>query len=240
MMFDGSTITGAFSSNNMIITNDSGVILYEISSNGEYFFPIGDGTYYSPVTLNFTSGSYSDAYLSASVTNDKHPNNTSTTDYLQRYWSVGQDGISGFNCDVVFTYDDTDIQGTEENIYGAYYTGSSWEMIGQVNAGANTISGTMTEFGDISGVEETIILIPQINTENIISAYSFEDKIYISSDFEISNGHINIYNLIGQKIIQRSFKNNQVNEIILNGNSNCYLINIVGDNINYSKTVFVE
>ena len=34
--------------------------------------------------------------------------------------------------------------------------------------------------------------------------------------------------------------NNQVNEINLNGKSNCYLIRIIGDNVNYSKTLFVE
>ena len=240
IMYDGSIITGAFSSNNMIIANENGVVQYEVAENGEFIFPIGDETYYSPVVLDFTSGTYSDAYVAINVTNSKHLENTSTTDFLQRYWTLTQSGISSFNCDATFTYADSDINGTEANIYGAYFNGTNWLMINQVNADENTISGAMNHFGDISGVEYEIISVNENSFNKSIVSFSYKDKVYISSDIQIIEGQINIYNLLGQKIISKKFINNQVNEINLNGKSNCYLIRLVGENVNYSKTLFVE
>ena len=240
IMLDGSSINGTFSSNNMIIANGNGVVQYKITENGEFIFPVGDETYYSPVVLDFISGSYSDAYVAINVTNSKHPENTSTTDFLQRYWTVTQSGISSFNCDAIFNYVDSDINGTEANIYGAYFNGTNWQMINQVNADENLISGTMNHFGDISGIEYEIINIKESNFNKSIVSFSYKDKIYISSDNQIFNGQINIYNLLGQKLISTKFINNQVNEIDLNGQNNCYIIRIIGDNVNYSKTFFVE
>ncbi|HEY5692731.1 MAG TPA: autotransporter-associated beta strand repeat-containing protein, partial [Cyclobacteriaceae bacterium] len=70
----------------IIATGGSQVIKQGL--NGSFTFPIGDntGTYeYSPITVNVTSGS---SDVGVSVTDAKHPNNASSTDFITRYWEV--------------------------------------------------------------------------------------------------------------------------------------------------------
>ncbi len=239
IMSEGSNISGDFSNNNMIIATQDGVVKYYISDNSELFFPIGDEIYYTPVNLNFTTGNYSNAFVAVNVANSKHPENTSTTDYLERYWSVLQEGITNFECEAVFNYVDDDIQGSENNIYGAFYKNNSWNEINQVNVNENKISGNLTEFADISGVEQDVLNFKDFNNKNLIISF-YENNIYISSSNEIKNGIINIYNVKGQKIMSKKFINNKKNKISFNGYLNCYLINIVADNFSYTKTVFIE
>jgi len=43
------------------------------------------------------------AWVGVNVTNAKQPNNSSNNDYLNRYWSVMQNGISKFSCDTTLT-----------------------------------------------------------------------------------------------------------------------------------------
>ena len=92
-------VAGSPSVTNMIVTNGTGECRRIITGVGPYVFPVGDNTgtpEYSPVTLDFTSGSFSSAYAGVRVTDGTQPDNTSTSDYLTRYWSVTQSGISSY------------------------------------------------------------------------------------------------------------------------------------------------
>ena len=151
------TVTGTPSASNMIVTNGTGVLKKLLSATGTFIFPVGDSTgtaEYSPATLNFTSGTFADgAYASLNVTNTKQPNNTSTTDYLNRYWTVTESGISGFSCDTTFNYLAADVAGTEADIYGGQYKDSAWTVFDLVNTGTHSFSATVTGFSDFTGVE---------------------------------------------------------------------------------------
>ena len=111
------TIGGTPAASRMIVTNGSGELRKVFAGTGSFTFPIGDNTgsaEYSPVTLNFTSGSFAGgAYAGARVTNAKDPNNTSTTDYLVRYWTMSSSGISGFSYNATYQYVPADVVGTE-------------------------------------------------------------------------------------------------------------------------------
>ncbi|OFX27667.1 MAG: hypothetical protein A2033_06770 [Bacteroidetes bacterium GWA2_31_9] len=152
------TVAGTFSSSNMFIAESTGEVRKSFSAMGSFSYPVGTTGQYSPISLNFTSGSFSSAYAGVRVTAAKHPDNTSTTDYLNRYWSLTSSGISSYSCGITATYLDTDIAGTESNISGIRRDALGfWEVLGSVNTGGNTISGNITSLGAISGGEESSV-----------------------------------------------------------------------------------
>ena len=151
------SVSGTPSASNMIVTSGSGVLKKVFSGTGSFLFPLGDNSgtaEYSPATLNFTSGNFSSAWAGVKVTNGKQPQNGSTTNYLERYWSVTQSGITGFSCNTSFTYLPEDVNGTEEaSVYGAKWNGSAWTALDAVNPADHSFSGTVDGFSDFTGVE---------------------------------------------------------------------------------------
>ncbi len=148
------TVSGTPSASNMIVTNGTGVLKKLLSATGSFTFPVGDTAEYLPATLDFTSGTFAGgAYASLNVTNTKQPNNTSTTDYLNRYWSVTQSGITGFSCDTTFNYLADDVEGTEADIYGGQYKDSAWIVLSEVDEDNHSFQATITSFSDFTGVE---------------------------------------------------------------------------------------
>ncbi len=153
---DNATIGGTLSTSNMIVTNGIGILKKIFRGTGSFVFPLGDNTgtaEYSPATLNFTGGTFNSAWAGVTVTNSKQPNNTSSTDYLKRYWTVNQSGITDFSCDTTFNYVQDDVEGSEADIYGAAYSESAWTSLGAVNTANNTFFGTVESFSDFTGVE---------------------------------------------------------------------------------------
>ncbi len=114
------------SSLKMIVTNDLGELRKVFTTNGTFLFPIGDNTntaQFSPITLNINGSEYSNAYIGVKVTNSKHSNNNSATNYLNRYWSVTPQGIISCTASLTANYTTEDIAGSEENITGAQLHG---------------------------------------------------------------------------------------------------------------------
>jgi hypothetical protein len=161
------TIAGIPSSASMIVTNGVGEIRKVFTNIGSFTYPVGDTTgtdEYSPVTLNFTSGTYSSAYTGIKVANNKHQQNTSNTDYLKRYWTVTQSGISNFLCNADFIYTDGDIIGTESNIVLAKYSSGVWNVVGTSNTGTNTLSAIgLNSFSDFTGGEQGALPVQLIS-----------------------------------------------------------------------------
>ena len=118
---------------------------------GSTTFPIGDATNYSPCSIDVTSGTFVSAYIGARAANKKHPNNTSTTDYLARYWTLTSSGVSNLSYDATFNYVDADVNGTESSIYGARYK-TGWTLLAPVNTAANSFAGNgITAIGEFIG-----------------------------------------------------------------------------------------
>ena len=92
------------------------------------------------------------SWVGVRVTDDRHPNDTSPGDHLTRYWTVDESSVTSFSCDVTCQYVDADINTVEGNIVGARWVGVNWTNLGPVNAQANTIEGTVSDFGDFTGV----------------------------------------------------------------------------------------
>ncbi|NUN10720.1 MAG: T9SS type A sorting domain-containing protein [Ignavibacteriaceae bacterium] len=150
----GATLDGTPGATKMIVATSTGEVRKVYTGAGSFTFPVGDNTgtaEYSPVTLNFTSGTFSDAYAAVKLSDAKHPGNTSSTDFISRYWTVTSSGISSFSCNASFIYVDADINGTEGNLYCGRYNGSSWALLNAVDAGTNTLSGTVSAFSEFTG-----------------------------------------------------------------------------------------
>lgn len=154
-----SQISGSGSASKMIVATSTGKIRKYFSGPSSFVFPVGDndGTpEYSRLYLSFNSGSFaSNAYVEINLKNTKHPNNSSPTHFLKRYWSVSQSGISAFSCSVIGFYVPADVNGTESNLWTGKWNGSSWSLLNQVNTTNHLISGIVNNFSDFTAGEFT-------------------------------------------------------------------------------------
>jgi hypothetical protein len=141
----GSTATISVTNPNaskMIIVNQLGQLRKVLTSNSSFLFPIGDATSsleYSPINIGIYGSDYENAYVGVTVANQKHGNNNSSTNYLNRYWTITQSGITNCTLSVNASYTSGDIVGSEINIAGAQLEGefnqetNPWVKIGQLS-----------------------------------------------------------------------------------------------------------
>lgn len=166
-MESSATINGTPSASKMIIATGTGQLRKKFTAAGSFTFPVGDdvSTFeFSPVTLNFTSGTFgSGALAGVNLSNVKHPSNASGTHFLSRYWTVSQTNITAFSCNTSFTYVDADINGTESNLFGGKHSSSVWTNLGAVNTTSNLVTGTVTSFSDFTAGETTAMPVSWLN-----------------------------------------------------------------------------
>ncbi|MDZ7650092.1 MAG: hypothetical protein U5K54_24850 [Cytophagales bacterium] len=139
----------ALSATRMIIATGGNQVIKTFSGVGSFVFPIGDNTgapEYSPITVNITAGSGFPSNIGVSVVDAKHPNNSSATNFLTRYWEITQPGITGCVATVTGTYTAADITGTEGSINAAQLSGTfnqtSNPWVKYAALGANTLTAT--------------------------------------------------------------------------------------------------
>ena len=123
----------------------TGQLIKTMSSASAYTFPVGDGSFYTPVTAtpSGTSGSVSVAVENAAPSNlGTNPN------YLTRNWRVNTTGFTS-NA-LVGTYNQTnDVVGTEALIKGATLTGMTWSFTGSTGTPASDLVGATASAGDV-------------------------------------------------------------------------------------------
>lgn len=161
-----------FSAGNMVIANQGGELRKNFSSLGSYFFPVGDNSgtaEYSPIAVSVTSGTgFIMANVAIKVNDIKHPDNHSTTNYLNRYWSVTQSGVLNFQATITANYVNADIAGTETSIKSAQLKGAFNQLsnpwIKYSFLGSNTLTATgaslapavTSAFTGISGTDPSV------------------------------------------------------------------------------------
>jgi hypothetical protein len=162
-------ISGTPSSTVMIIATGSGELRKEFPAGftGSFTFPVGDNTgtpEYSPVTLNFPGGIFATGnYAGVKLVNDKYPDAAITGNYLKRYWTLTQSGISGFACNASFQYLAADVTGTENKISCSKVNPLPWVTYALTNAATHVLSATaITSFSSFTGLKSTT---PPVNQE---------------------------------------------------------------------------
>lgn len=156
-------VAGSFNSNNMIVADNSGTLRKTFSAPGSYFFPVGDltsGADYSPLSLNFTLGSFApNAYAAVRLSDAKHPNNQNTNNYLTRYWRVTSSGIASFSCNLSANYVPADVVGSFTGMVTGQWTGSlPWIKHEALTANSIAANG-LTSFSDFTGISDELPIV---------------------------------------------------------------------------------
>jgi hypothetical protein len=158
----------------MIVASSTGQLIKNMAEGTSFTYPIGDniGTPdYSPITLSLNGDNSANINFGVTVVNAKHPNNSSSTAYLNRYWNVSQTGNVPDLVTAVATYTASDLMSTEATIAGASLTGSfnqstnPWIKHAALSGNTLTMTGILvasnqtTVFTGITGANPTINLI---------------------------------------------------------------------------------
>lgn len=151
-----SSVSGTPSSATMIIATGTGQVRKEWTATGSFTFPVGDNIViaeYSPVTLNFTSGTFAPgAFVGLNLVNARYDDPSITGSYLNRYWNITQTGITGFTSDADFQYETADIVGTESNIYSFRVNPTPVTPFSPSNTVLHNLTATgLTSFGTFTG-----------------------------------------------------------------------------------------
>ncbi|GAB1451511.1 hypothetical protein MASR2M47_15670 [Draconibacterium sp.] len=116
-----------------------------VSLTGTYNFPLVDNSGSAiPATVQLTGGFISPgAFIEVKTTGNKHPENKSTPNFLNRYWNVTTSGIGSPTYNFTAKYANADIAGSEAEIaMGAWLGSKPWTKYSDANAGANTVTAT--------------------------------------------------------------------------------------------------
>ncbi len=143
----GVTSTGSNSSHVIADVSAGGILNRVVTATGtNYVFPIGSGgTEYAPGTINFSAGTFSSATFGMAVENPAtgHPNWSSASSYIKRYWSLTSSGVTTPTYDFSATYPATDIVGS----LGPYFKSNQWDGTDWTNGGIAIGSGTISKTG---------------------------------------------------------------------------------------------
>lgn len=144
-----------FSAGNMIVTG-AGYLRKEFDAAGQFIFPVGtdDGTAeYSPIMLEFSSGTFAaDAYIGVRAVAARQPDNPSAQNYLERYWSVDNSGVSSFSCAFTAEFVDSDLTGSFDGQRVMKWNGAAWSLPSsqRIDSFRNSIYGVVDSFSDIT------------------------------------------------------------------------------------------
>jgi PKD repeat protein len=171
-------ITGTPSAIAMIVATGTGQLQkgYASGFTGSFLYPVGDNTgtaEYSPVTLNFTGGTFGTGnYAGVNLVNAKYPADPNTGSYLKRYWALSQSGITGFSCNATFQYVTADVNGTESQIYCMKVLPLPFISYDPANTTLHQLTANgLTSFGTFTGTQPLMPIVstttPVINITHI-------------------------------------------------------------------------
>ncbi|SFE75745.1 beta strand repeat-containing protein, partial [Sunxiuqinia elliptica] len=128
--------------NTQISLNTNSLKMKIVPSFGSIDIPLSDDSGNAmPLSVEITSGSYaSDASITVSSVEGKPGSNANTSDYLNRYWTLDINGITGLEYNVLADYPPSDVIGTESAITMGVYTGSLPWIKGSITTSTNEVS----------------------------------------------------------------------------------------------------
>jgi hypothetical protein len=164
-----------------------------------FTFPVGDGSYYTPVTVaNMTvnvSGS-----LVAYTTAGEHPNIATSgidaTKSVNRYWTLTAGGglvVSSYNGTFNFLNTDVDGGANTANFIVQKYSSGAWSSApgGSVTAATNTTGRSFTSFGDFAIGEPktapTVTGISLYQTDRTTAVTSMTPQVEYAAKVSINN-----------------------------------------------------
>jgi hypothetical protein len=126
---DNTAIGGTPSATNMIRTNGSASatgVTKHYNATGNFTFPVGTGTNYTPATLNVTASDGAGTITVAPV-DARHPLATGSTNALLYYWRVTSTGLGNPTVSHTYQYPAAITEeGTPSAYQGGYYVPTAW------------------------------------------------------------------------------------------------------------------
>lgn len=146
--------------NKFVETNGVGQLVKEVNADlSSSEMPVGAGSLYRPVFIT-SSGTYTNATIGIKSLALLHPNKPAGVNtYLNNYWPITLNGVSG-TINAIGKYNDpTDVTGTELNLKGFFYNGSTWvSNNGSNDAALNLVGVPVTGAGgDVYGMDFAIV-----------------------------------------------------------------------------------
>ncbi len=175
-----STTTGA-GTGKFFETNGTGSLRRELTADiTSSVMPVGVGSDYLPVSITNTGSTYASANIGVQVKGtadaNRHPR---TESFLLANWPITKTGITGGTTNAVATYvDPTSVVGTEADLRGIYWNGTSWSLTG----------GTQDAVGNTAGANITA------NTGELYAMNKFillDSKVYLQAAFNTGTGFMN-------------------------------------------------
>ncbi len=153
-------ISGTPAATAMIVATGTGQLQkgFPTGFTGSFTFPVGDATVtaeYSPVTLNFISGTFATGnYAAVNLINAKYPTDPNTGSYLKRYWNLSQSGITAFTCNAIYQYVPADVNGTESLILCTQVNPVPYVAYDPANTTLHQLTSSgLTAFGTFTGTQ---------------------------------------------------------------------------------------
>jgi hypothetical protein len=157
-------------------TNGTGEMRQLVNAVGTKTLPIGTGANYTPASYTiagstFGAGAYVGVRASgvAVPTPERHPR---TESYLGTAWHVSRNAVTGGTVSVQGTYVNGQITGTEADLRGMFWNGSTWSVAGGTQNEANNTVG--------ANVPTTGGLVYGMNKFILASAKTFLQGAYLS------------------------------------------------------------
>ncbi len=191
----GAVAGAPFANTNMIVASGTGQVRILITSTPiTYAFPIGDNTSgddYSPIEITLTSATLAPgALIAVRVTDAKHPNNNSATNFISRYWTVDQTGITNINSSITATFATSgDVDGDPLNMITSRFVTPNWSEY-NVSTATQLSASSLVAFGDFTARNN----IPVINVSTTtLSGFNYVEGFGPSTEqsFNISGSALN-------------------------------------------------
>jgi len=173
-------------------------------------FPVGSGTTYAPVAVNFASITTAGT-ITISSTAGSHPDlansgiDTTTPAKLNRYWNISNQGVvfsaAGYTATFNFVAGDVDAGATPTNFFAARYASAAWNSTTRGTATATSISITgetaFGEFavGELTGVSSSTGRFNAYDPPPITTAGSVQGLIRTKragTNFSLTVVHLNV------------------------------------------------
>lgn len=144
---NGVNPTGSVNSHVIADVSAGGILNKVVTATGtNYIFPVGNGgTEYAPATVNYTAGTFASATLGMAVENPAtgHPNWSTASSYIKRYWSLTSSGITTPTYNFSATYPITDVVGA----ITPDFKSNQWDGTDWTNGGTVITAGTISKTG---------------------------------------------------------------------------------------------
>ena len=183
-----SNLEGSFGVSNMIVSSSGGFFKFVPKLNEYNIIPLGDvsgSVEYSKLYIYPNTGTTfgANALISVRADNSKHSSNSSSTDYLNRYWQVVASDVTNININIFGFYTSGDIVGAEANLSPGQYINSFWTPGDYISTSSNYIRyNNLSELGDFTAGEQDVFEVSiAISNETIINEESEDgDSILVT------------------------------------------------------------